>query len=1240
MQHHHQDPEHPSSLGPASAELQQVLSLPPPDFSGDANNAAAVTHAALQALRDAGDPRFLFLRTILEVVTNMKQQQQQQRFQQSHDELLFHCITGCRHILLTKWTSFCDPFLRLVRDYFMTLGGTPTTNIAMSSFLRLALFNASASFWKRNWNEDTNSTTTNAFLTNISQEEQSLMDHIRLSQQQNGLNVPQLTNKLDLFRYLEEAMSPTSTTASGTTLDLASSSSFMTILVGEFAGKSASNYNMPLEFHKQAHRTFEKEGWLDQSLQMTMTALSHVVGLLNSNTAVNAAEVEPLALTVVQLTIDIISWEFGTDAWDSGGFPLTGGNALLKPPEEWRHFLIQPEFVTAIFRVHATVIQSNSNTSSQLAHYVRQLILLLASLNGPIFQSKEERKTFAAILLEGILILLSNATVQSSLASSESQLLDTLSMVSRLIVNYRLSVLVELPMMQSLHQGLSTLGRHLLQENLKECQAVHGDTEAMENREFREEALALLLEGIVLLCGDPWLLYSGSEESRKVVQAALASTLGPLYAEFVNCRTQMARLEETYLTSHETELDEVREEIYAVDLEDEMTSLSIVGRLDLQASLACLLGLFSRLIPQLQSLWNCQVGAVTADAAGLLEESRLTTMYIGHLLTDENSGETPVIPDAILATCQDSQQTTETVASAVRTLQEFAEFQASRIAAHPSDPRLSPLLAKAFLWFLNRWAPAYILPTEYGNSATQGSIVLPWSYPEQAKQSVSFILSLCLHYNCCWPQERQVQDVAASLILSMAKACSNLRLAMVESAPFRQLLNFHCLTCGIRHSAPSHEFENTVQSKAGHVAIDMTMIRGYQRLPYEVKGRLLTGILVACSEPEDAASAALLNDCFSALQEAFSALVNVLSTKQLSPDSVDAKEMTCLCVALYGGVARAGDMINSERIPTFLSPSLGHLSGLMECYADDLTICEGLLRLFRDYAEHFIAILDSESCAVLFRASSELLKSYSVQHCSTNRVILHSTEEEQKYDDVLCAIELLIQLGTKDFIDVGHQTGVNSTQVTEMIFMGLQQILPLMTRGLLQYPRLCTQFFSLVGFMLETYAEQVKLLPYDLFDALLESLLYGMSYHDDGIAKSSLQGLSGIAREHLKSRVLDVHIAASQNHEGIIDKCTRRLLVEVVFQNIIWDRMEAAGLALLPLAAIDINRFAAVVQGIAQQIPPEHQKRLISSFQGLLQPDVVLRVTSVGYEGRKNRILFKKEFETFCHEIHSFLLTK
>lgn len=357
--------------------------------------------------------------------------------------------------------------------------------------------------------------------------------------------------------------------------------------------------------------------------------------------------------------------------------------------------------------------------------------------------------------------------------------------------------------------------------------------------------------------------------------------------------------------------------------------------------------------------------------------------------------------------------------------------------------------------------------------------------------------------------------------------------------------------------------------------------------------------------------------------------------------------MTCLCVEMYGGVARASEMSEPERIPQFITPSLPHLSGLMLYYAQDLTVCESLLRLFRDYAEQFVAMLTRDQCLALFNASAELLRSYSAHHCSS-RVIKRTVssaleadaEEEQSYSDVLCAIQLLIHLGTKDFLDIcssATEAGVDSSQVTEIIFFGLQQIVPLMTQGLLQFPTLCTQYFSLVGFMMDTYPEKVCALPHELFDALLESLLFGMSHMDSFVSKSSLRGITGITREHLKTNCLAQHLS---QHPDIFDKCSRRLLQEVVFQQIVWDRLEPAGMALLPLAAVDITRFVAVVNGLTQQISPEHQARLQAAFQTLIQPEVLAKVASGGYEGRMNRVRFKKEFDVFVKDIHSFLVLK
>ena len=111
---------------------------------------------------------------------------------------------------------------------------------------------------------------------------------------------------------------------------------------------------------------------------------------------------------------------------------------------------------------------------------------------------------------------------------------------------------------------------------------------------------------------------------------------------------------------------------------------------------------------------------------------------------------------------------------------------------------------------------------------------------------------------------------------------------MVSSSSFRQLVSFHCTTCGIRHSAPPAEFEATVRARAtgngsnneqqaAAIISMMDMLKGYHRLPYDIKSKILTGLLIGSSEYHDEASKALLNDCLQSVNDAFQSLVHALS---------------------------------------------------------------------------------------------------------------------------------------------------------------------------------------------------------------------------------------------------------------------------------------------------------------------------------------------------------------------------
>jgi hypothetical protein len=70
--------------------------------------------------------------------------------------------------------------------------------------------------------------------------------------------------------------------------------------------------------------------------------------------------------------------------------------------------------------------------------------------------------------------------------------------------------------------------------------------------------------------------------------------------------------------------------------------------------------------------------------------------------------------------------------------------------------------------------------------------------------------------------------------------------------------------------------------------------------------------------------------------------------------------------------------------------------------------------------------------------------------------------------------KLLSHLVSKDFSDEADETsGFGAQQRGAVVLFGVQQLLALITPQLLSYPSLCSEFFTLVGLVIEHYAEKV-----------------------------------------------------------------------------------------------------------------------------------------------------------------------
>ena len=1246
-----------SSIG----KLRNALGVNPNGSIGDQRS----FFAALERLRDSGDEECLFFCAFLEYVSSGKNA--------ADEELMFHCVTGIRTVLLQTWTRVYSPeFLVICRDFFFHLTISTSSILDLPRSIFVACQGIAASLWKRGWLETSS--------PDYAQQQQPPQlhhtIHIALVNQMKNM-LPALASTViespqQLMKHLEHAFAPSSTS----TDIIFKTTSFVSILLGEFTSTNqTSRYNQPLDFHRRVHSTFETQGTLEDCLRLTITCFMN----LHQDQQQSTIHI-PTTLSLLNLLTDILSWDFGGHFFNTQSTAYSA-SLLIRAPPSWKQYLVNPNVLNTLFQL---LMQSNSyhqnhNEYAKLRHAACQVLISLASLHGPIFtasspQNDEERLAFIQFLLDGCLHIF-NQILQVNIKQEDGGfIIDMCHFVSRLIMSFKISTLVKMTpsSFENLLSAIATVGNKLLQDNLNEVRSYHGDVSSCIDLEWRQEALTHILDAIVAL-DDHWLRNPPGHVEAELAQTAnhlMATRLAPLYKSYIECRIEMAKLEEHYTVQNCTDDDDdddlVREEIAATQMQEEMSSASTLGRLNLQASLSTLQTfLQTQLLNKMKMLLESSATTMSADAAALLEETRLVLICISHLLADDSEGETPMIPERIEYTLQESHnidnidESTSVPNLIINTMQSvmtLAELQAMHLIQNPNNVHLSPLLASTMLNLLSNWAPAYIMP-RFQIIDRNGADVYYWNQENNCQQVLHFCVTLALHYYAYWPQETQVTDAASSLLQSLAKRREhNLKKNLLQSQSFEKLVSLHIITASLRHSANTVETLESIK-KHSYILRNMTddatfeaMIKGYLRMPYSSRSKVVTAILMGSSIENDEKAKIMIHSSLEAIQNALSQTLQAVSNKQVSANNIHVQETICLIVELYGGVARASEIscVHLETIVQFMTSSLTHLSNLMTQYSQDLTICTNLLQLFCDYAEQFIAILNREQSLTLFQASAELLRAYSTQHCNSRLIITPSSksyEEEKNYDDVSCAIQLLIHLGTKEFIDScsNKDNSVDEAEVTDVIFSGLRHILPLMTQGLLQFPTLSTRFFSLVGFMMDTYPERVCLVPSDLFKTLFDSLLFGISHVDTSIAKSSLNGLAGLIRAHLKNNALSRHLAVDPE---LLENCCARLLSEVVFKLIVWDRLESTGMVLLPLAAVDINKFALVVQKIVsqqqsqQKLIPEQVARLEMAFTKLMKPEILSRVSSSGYEGRMNRIKFKKDFDEFVKEIHSFLVIR
>ncbi|RHZ01108.1 hypothetical protein DYB31_014821 [Aphanomyces astaci] len=316
---------------------------------------------------------------------------------------------------------------------------------------------------------------------------------------------------------------------------------------------------------------------------------------------------------------------------------------------------------------------------------------------------------------------------------------------------------------------------------------------------------------------------------------------------------------------------------------------------------------------------------------------------------------------------------------------------------------------------------------------------------------------------------------------------------------------------------------------------------------------------------------------------------------------------------LYAGLARS-----SERtLETFQSvPSIVPL----------------VLKCACDFVEANLAYLSLEKAMDLYGHCDRLIGTFCVTNSVTQRSAI--SDDELQFEDMFMLLTLLSHLVAKDVIDFADDTANSAGVVADVVFSGLNQVIPLMTHDLLQYPKLSVQYFTLVSYLVDVYPDKVVRLNPSLLHQLLQSLVVGMRHTNTDIVRYSFQSVGELAACQLRQPT-----AAST---GLLGQFIPVVLQMLVFEAAAAVVVDGAALALYSLFLVERRNIESIAHAFCAGMDSPLQDTMMHALGQLMhslpppQPQIA---ASVGH-ARKHRAHFKAQMYAFVAHVRGYVQIK
>eukprot|EP01080_Neovahlkampfia_damariscottae_P003869 gene3869-7083_t len=576
--------------------------------------------------------------------------------------------------------------------------------------------------------------------------------------------------------------------------------------------------------------------------------------------------------------------------------------------------------------------------------------------------------------------------------------------------------------------------------------------------------------------------------------------------------------------------------------------------------------------------------------------------FCGYLLCDDPTSEVPLIPEHfILLTIKDKTVNNPLIVLFNNILQ-YSDFESNLLKSKNSSV-LSSLISEKLIWFFRRFSRSYLIPKEDEYSNFSELLLSNFSKNGNGKKLAEYFFTKIQINLYFWQHEPDLMNQTVEF--------------------FRTLVSNNSV---ISHLANLKEWDDFL--------IEDSKTFGTLNHTNYVKG-----CITECLTKGSFYFVEI--DSYQKIQENYSSKVLIPLTKQFESilqnqnfqknyQKPEVLNQLSYCIEKYRGIARATEISNATLICEFFEKTklFENLVQLSHSYHNQNQILFQIFEFFKDCAEFQMFHLNMEQSYYLYNGCIGVMKSFLKYNKGRITSIKYKEDaEDESYEDLLIQINILISLIQKDFFYSGHDEFDKNLPM--VILGGVEILLPLITFDLLQFPKLCSQYFILINSMFESYSEELKSLSIDLFKQIMQSLDFGVKHHDKEIVKYSFDTIYNI---------LDFQISSKEGftNQLFFKELCAHFLKTIIFisfyERIPNEAIENVSFCLFGLIVYDSSQYHNVIKSIIDEMnETQIKERLVLGFQ-ILEENMNLKWDM------SCKAQFTKNFRKFLSFVRAFMI--